>query len=249
MAIDKIKTYKSIKELENKGDVKGLEKVKEEANASFEGNMAAIAEQAIARLNTKAESVGTTTPAETAQVESMGGSADEITKRTEGVDQEINIVKAETERKIGEVNEGEKPIAETQAETKEVDLKLPEGIGFSRRGRELMRGLDTVQKGASDPNEPMHKNMVAELRNRNEFFGQERARVENALSKMSPDERNKFIQEYIAINAQIKDAEFERSNTNATEYDIKAGKNKVSAQSDKINVLEQKRSEMEDSLL
>lgn len=246
MAMDKLKTYNKIKELETKEDVKGLGEVKKEANASFEGNIAALAEQAITRLNTKAESIGTTTPAETAQVESMGGSVDEIAKRTEGVNQQITEIKAETKRKIEEVGGEGMPVVETETE---VELKLPEGIGFSRRERELMRDLDTVQKGASDPNGPMYKNMVAELKMREEFFGQERARIEATLSKMPLDKRNKFIQEYITINAQIKDAEFERSNANMTEYNTQAGKNKVSFQYDKIKVLEQKRGEMEDSLV
>lgn len=249
--MDKLETIKKIKELETKGDVKGLKKVKEEANASFEINIAAIAEKAITRLNNDVKLVETTTPAETAQIEGMGGSVDEITKRTEGVDKKIDAVEAETERKIKEVSEGGKSIAETRTETKEVELKLPEGMGFSNRTRELMDPyrLDVVKKGASDPNAPMHENMAAELKKREELFGQERARVEVALSKMPLDKRNKFIQGYIAINAQIKDAEFERSNTDPTEYDSQTRENKVSSQYDKIKVLEQKRSEMEDSLL
>lgn len=93
----------TIKELEAKKDVKGLEEVRDEANASYEGGVAGLAEQAIARLTSKVESVETTTPAQVSQVESMGGSADEVAKRTEGVDEEIETVKTDATTKIAEV--------------------------------------------------------------------------------------------------------------------------------------------------
>jgi len=50
----------------------------------------------------------TTPPAQISQVESMGGSVDEVQGRTKEVDVEIDTVKAETEQKIGEVSGGEK---------------------------------------------------------------------------------------------------------------------------------------------
>lgn len=112
-----------IAELEAKGDVKGLEAVKEEAEASFEGDVAGLAEQAIARLNAKVEKAETTTPAQVSQVESMGGQLGEVEKRTAEVDAEIEAVKKEAVEKItevqGEATAEEKPSEEEVKNTPE----------------------------------------------------------------------------------------------------------------------------------
>lgn len=139
-----------IKELESKKDVKGLEQVIEEANVSFEGNVAGLAQQAIDRLNVKTESIKTVSPAQVLQVESIGGSTDEIKKRTEGVDQEIDAVKAETEKKVEEI-EAKVPTdiaqetqlnPEIETDLNELLLKISGVSGKGSTGLNPKKGLD-----------------------------------------------------------------------------------------------------------
>lgn len=102
MAMEKEAVAK-IAELEEQKDVAGLEAIKDEANATFEGDIAGLAEQAIARLTGKAHEISADSPTQIAQVEAMGGSADEINHRTEAVNAQIKSVEAETEKQINEV--------------------------------------------------------------------------------------------------------------------------------------------------
>lgn len=104
---------KKIASLEENNDVAGLEEIKNDAEASFDGETVGLAEQAITRLNTKVEEI--TPPVETTegqknQVENMGGSEtglQEVTapidEKIAGKDAEIKNVEKDTEQKIGEV--------------------------------------------------------------------------------------------------------------------------------------------------
>lgn len=62
-----------------------------------------LARKKLEAVLAKAQSVETTPPAQVAQVETMGGSLDEVEKRTEGVDAQIDAVKTDTESRIAEV--------------------------------------------------------------------------------------------------------------------------------------------------
>ncbi len=62
-----------------------------------------LARKKLEAVLAKAQAVETTPPAQITQVEGMGGSADEIGKRTEVVDAQIDAVKTDTESRIAEV--------------------------------------------------------------------------------------------------------------------------------------------------
>ncbi len=99
-----------VKKLEEEGDTVALERIKEEAEVSMDGATVGLAEQALARLNAiskKAEAVGIVPAEKIAQVESLGGSGDEITSRTQEIDSKIAEVRADAERKVNEVIKGE----------------------------------------------------------------------------------------------------------------------------------------------
>lgn len=99
-----------VKKLEEEGDTVALERIKEEAEVSMDGATVGLAEQALARLNAiskKAEAVGVVPAEKIAQVESLGGSGDEIINRTREIDGKIDNLRAETEIKIKEIIKGQ----------------------------------------------------------------------------------------------------------------------------------------------
>ena len=90
---------KKIATLEENKDVAGLEEVKNDAEAIFDGETAGLAEKAIVRLTNKVEEI--TPPVETTegqknQVENMGGSESGLQEVTAPVDEKI----AEKDRSI-----------------------------------------------------------------------------------------------------------------------------------------------------
>ena len=98
---------KKISELEDKKDIKGLEDIKLNAEAGFEGDIAGAAEKAIARLTAKAEEVSTTSPNQVNQIENLGGDKQKLEQQTEKIDNEIKIVDSVAEQKIGEIKNSE----------------------------------------------------------------------------------------------------------------------------------------------
>jgi hypothetical protein len=101
-----------IKEMEAAGDVKGLEAAKENAGITYEGDIQSMAEQALARLSAKAESAVAVAPDKLAQVESMGGSAIEITEKTKDIHTQVSAVEAEAAAQIDEVQAQTAPAPE-----------------------------------------------------------------------------------------------------------------------------------------
>jgi len=112
MAIENDVT-KKISGLEENKDVAGLEELKADAEAGFDGETVGLVEKAISRLNTKVEEViplVETTEGQKIQVENMGGSESALNETTAPIDakiaskdQEIKNVEAETEQKIKEI--------------------------------------------------------------------------------------------------------------------------------------------------
>lgn len=96
----------TIKNLEASNDKAGLEKMRDEAEVGFDGATQKLAEEALSRLSKQAEDIG--------------GTQEQLSKRTESVDAEINTVKADAEKQVAEV-EGEK--VETPNESKSVDIE------------------------------------------------------------------------------------------------------------------------------
>jgi len=132
---------KKIAQLEENKDVAGLEEVKNDAEAGFDGETVGLVEQAIARLNTKVEKI--TPPVETTegqktQVENMGGSESGLQEVTAPVDEkiaekdaEIKNVETETAQKISEVK---------QETTEKVDIN-PE-LELVKQKQEKIKELD-----------------------------------------------------------------------------------------------------------
>ncbi|MFA6257173.1 MAG: hypothetical protein WCT29_02660 [Candidatus Paceibacterota bacterium] len=83
-----------------------------------------LVNERLAAISTKAEVAETTTPGQVAQVESMGGSMDEIEKRTEGVDQKIGEVKAEARERIEKAQGEQSPVEVTQQKESPADIAL-----------------------------------------------------------------------------------------------------------------------------
>ena len=94
------------KQLETTEDQEGIQQIVEDAKDMGFEDVARLAEEKISAIKAKAESVGTTTSAQVSQVEGMGGSADEVEKRTEAVDQKIEGIVADTGQKIESVTAG-----------------------------------------------------------------------------------------------------------------------------------------------
>lgn len=96
---------KKIAALETSNDVQGLEDIKQEAEIGFEGEIAGLAEQAIARLSSKIEEASTTSDSQNLQVKNLGGNQAIVEERTEVVDEKINALGKETEQAILTVKE------------------------------------------------------------------------------------------------------------------------------------------------
>ena len=79
-----------------------------------------LARKKLEAVLAKAQSVETTPSAQVTQVESMGGSADEIGKRTEAVDAQIDAVKTDTESRIAEVKGTTEKAVELDPESKAI---------------------------------------------------------------------------------------------------------------------------------
>jgi chromosome segregation ATPase len=140
---------KKIAQLEENKDVAGLEEVKNDAEAGFDGETVGLAEQAIARLNTKVEKI--TPPVETTegqktQVENMGGSESGLQEVTAPVDEkiaekdkEIQNVEAETEQKINEVKQ---QTTEKTSENPELELVKQKQENIEKLEKEMGALLD-----------------------------------------------------------------------------------------------------------
>jgi len=104
---------KKIATLEENKDVAGLEEVKNDAEAIFDGETAGLAEKAIARLTNKVEEITPpveTTESQKVQAENLGGTESGLQEMTAPIDEkiagkdvEIKNVEVEAEQKIGEV--------------------------------------------------------------------------------------------------------------------------------------------------
>lgn len=93
-----------IESMEKNKDIEGLEAFK--LGESADSNVAKWAENALKRIREDAESNSITPEYLTEQIEKYDGSSQEVQKRTEGIDNEIGIVRTETENKIKKINEG-----------------------------------------------------------------------------------------------------------------------------------------------
>ena len=138
---------KKISELEEKKDVKGLEELKAEAEASFEGDLAGQAEQAINRLTKKVEEI---TPVVDSvenkkdQVENLGGDENSLKETIKPIDteiakkdEEIEKVQVGTEQQINAIKAeiSEEPIKNSEADLiKEKEEKI-------KKFNEEMKGL------------------------------------------------------------------------------------------------------------
>ena len=103
MSIEDMANAKAIEMMEKSKDIEGLEAFK--LGESPDSNVAKWAENALKRLREEAETNSTTPEYQTTQIEKYAGSAEEVQKRTEGVDNEIELVKTETENTIKKINE------------------------------------------------------------------------------------------------------------------------------------------------
>jgi hypothetical protein len=103
MGIEDMANAKAIESMEKNNDVAGLEAFK--LGESPDSNVAKWAENALKRIREQAENSSATPEYQTTSIEKYGGSNEEIQKRTEGVDSEIELVKTETEDKLKRINE------------------------------------------------------------------------------------------------------------------------------------------------
>lgn len=151
---------KKIASLEENKDVAGLEEVKNDAEASFDGETVGLAEKAIARLNTKVEEITPpveTTESQKTQIENMGGSEEKLNEVVAPIDEkitekdaEIKNVEVETEQKIREVkNETEEKVNAETNETitpKENSEKEITKEEFSKKFDNQLRSLTDTEE-------------------------------------------------------------------------------------------------------
>ncbi len=92
------------RDLANAEKKEEVEAIMEDAKELGHEDIVALAKEKLEAILTKAQLTETTSTAQVAQVENMGGSAGEIEKRTKGVDQIIDEVKADATARIGDIN-------------------------------------------------------------------------------------------------------------------------------------------------
>lgn len=90
-------------DLVNQESPKDIEKFIEDAELLGHKDIAELGRKKLQGVLEKADNVNKTSESQVSQVESMGGSQDEVSKRTQEVDQEIEEVKTQTTEKIEEV--------------------------------------------------------------------------------------------------------------------------------------------------
>lgn len=126
--------------------VEAVEEIKQSAE-DMGINIENLLNERLAAISGKAEAVGTTTPAQISQVESMGGSVGEVEKRTTEIDQQIATAKAEAEEKIGQVQNEENP-TETPGEV----ATSPEEAGSEQIQKDTSES-ETNPSGATEQKE------------------------------------------------------------------------------------------------
>lgn len=112
-------------ELDKMENPEEIKKLAEDAEMSGYEDVAKMAKEKLEAIWVKANTVEKTSESQISQVESMGGSAGEIEKRTEGIYKQIEEVKTQTQEKIIEVqNENKEEVKiETQEKTEEIQSK------------------------------------------------------------------------------------------------------------------------------
>jgi len=122
------------RDLGNAESKEEIEKLIDDAETMGHDDIVEMAKEKLAAILVQAKAAETTPPAQVSQVESMGGSVDEVAKRTEDVDAEIDAVKKEAAEKIAEVKGGtaseEKPSKEKiiTNEEKATELKTESSL-------------------------------------------------------------------------------------------------------------------------
>jgi hypothetical protein len=131
MSIEDMANRQAIEFMEKTKDTAGLEAFKEAAELNSEKNVAQWAENAIKRLSQETEIAKTTPEYQTTQLEKLSGSNEEIMKRTEEVDNNIELVKTDTENQIKKLNtkDGEYvPYEEVKNEEKSLNNNLEKPV-------------------------------------------------------------------------------------------------------------------------
>ena len=173
-----------IKGLEEKGDVGGLEEIKNEAEMSLDGQTIKDAEDAISRLNAKVAEVSPkveTTPNQEKQVAELGGSEADLQAVTgpkdveiANVDQEIKNIQTDAEQRIKSLKSETIPL-----ETNEKPAVNPELL------KELEDAKGTLEYWRKQRSEIYSKQ--GELQN----YDEKKESLQKRLDSLSEDE-NKY---------------------------------------------------------
>jgi hypothetical protein len=242
MGIEDMANAKVIESMEKNKDIEGLEAFK--LGESPDSNVAKWAENALKRLREEAESNSTTPEYQTTQIEKYGGSTQEVQKRTEGTDNEIELIKTETENKIKKINEEnveDVPYEEVKDEEKNLGNfeKTTEKIDDAKK--EIKRGTtiessEITEKKPLQPGDEIFKEgkffkitdisvpSPEEKQYKWEAEKPDRDREFSEMSKLSLDmnlleERKKFDEQ--------KKQEFEKRNGQKISAIIKGGKGTI----------------------
>lgn len=172
------------KDLEKATTREEIENLARDAREFGHEDVAKLAEEKLATLSSKAEVAGATSAEKVKQVESLGGSGDEIINRTAEVDGEIDKLRSETEIKIKEVVQGtddkgnESALAEAEKKRAQIerDIKITE----------LLLEYDRENKKLQDDSQQVifNKNVFSEI---------------DVLSTDSPEVQEKKRQRYQEI--------------------------------------------------
>lgn len=115
---------KEADELIEKGDIEGLKKLGDDLELADVGEKAleelkVKVQEAIEGLQSKATEIGTTTPGEVQQVESLGGSSAVVAEKTADVDTRIEAREASAEAEVAEVQNVPEASSEQKNEIQE----------------------------------------------------------------------------------------------------------------------------------
>ncbi len=163
MSIEDMANRQAIEFMEKTKDTAGLEAFKEAAELNSEKNVAQWAENALKRLSQETDIAKTTPEYQTTQLEKLNGSNEEIMKRTEEVDSNIELVKTDTENQIKKLNteDGEYvPYEEVKNEEKNLNNNIEKPVEKAENKEEVVESTETLKEKSLEIGDEVYKDGI-----------------------------------------------------------------------------------------
>jgi hypothetical protein len=137
-----------LKKLEEQGTKEDLEQFAESTRFLGFEDVAKLAEQKIADLDSKVENISTTSESQESQIHELGGSDEEVGKRTQEVDQKIKEVGVQAQEGI---KEAENQNVETDGEgVEDLEQLKKDKEEAEKKIEELEQTINKIDSGISD---------------------------------------------------------------------------------------------------